>query len=57
MANREYYNVICQELSITGGLITHVDENCGELKHVHSIIEENIVKYPRGIWIVIPMKC
>lgn len=56
MNNRIFYNVICQEFGITGGIIIHIDENKGDLDDVHKLISENIGKYPNGVWLIVPMR-
>ena len=32
---RIFYNLICEELCITGGKIIHIDTNVGTLEEVH----------------------
>ena len=39
--DRQYYNVICEEISILGGKVIHIDTNVG--------------KYPNGKWELYPM--
>lgn len=55
MKKKMYYNVICEQHEITGGLVIHIDENYGDLNAVHRVMEENVEKYPNGFWIVVPM--
>ena len=49
-----YYNVICEEIGITGGKIIHVDENRGTIQEVHDLVAENIEKYPTAKWELYP---
>lgn len=67
MNNEIYFNIICEEICATGGKIIHVDENRGNLKDIHDIVDEytmhrikkseetiNRIKwelYPMRIWI------
>lgn len=50
MINEFYFNIICEEISIVGGKIIHVDESVGEICDVHKIVDENYRKYPNGKW-------
>ena len=52
---RMYYNVICEELGITGGKIIHIDKNVGNMEDVHKIVCEHIEKHPRAKWELYPM--
>jgi len=45
-----YFNVICEEVSITGGKIIHIDENRGDIEDVHKIVGENFSQYPNAKW-------
>ena len=45
-----YYNVICEEIEITGGKIIHIDKNLGNMNDVHKLVCENISKYPNAKW-------
>lgn len=47
---RMYFNVICEELGITGGKIIHIDENVGDIEDVHKIVCENLQKHPNAKW-------
>lgn len=47
---REYFNVICEEICVTGGKISHIDENCGDLDEVHKIVKDNYGKHPNAKW-------
>ena len=51
-----YYNLICEELCVTGGKVIHVDTNVGTLEEVHKIVTENADKYPNGKWELYPMQ-
>lgn len=50
MQKVEYFNIICEEIGITGGKIIHVDENRGEIEDIHKIVDENYKKYPNAKW-------
>ena len=50
---RMFYNLICEELCITGG---KVDTNVGSLEEVHKIVTDNADKYPNGKWELYPMQ-
>lgn len=45
-----YFNIICEEIGITGNKIIHIDENFGDIEDVHKIVSENYMNYPRGKW-------
>ena len=47
---KKYFNVICEEISVLGGKIIHVDENVGTLDEVHTIVSDNLEKFPNGKW-------
>lgn len=53
--SRQYYNVICEEISILGGKIIHIDINVGSLDEVHKVVTANVNKYPNGKWELYPM--
>lgn len=57
ISGKEYYNVVCQELCIIGGMMIHVDENCGTMDDVHRIMSVNMKKFPKAVWLVFPMRC
>ena len=40
--DRQYYNVICEEISILGGKVIHIDTNVGSLDEVHEVVSENV---------------
>lgn len=50
-----YFNVICEELCITGGKIIHLDKNAGDIEEVHEIVCEHVEKYPNAKWELHPM--
>ena len=41
-----YFNLICEELCITGGKVIHIDTNVGSLEEVYKIVTEYADKYP-----------
>ena len=49
-ADRVYFNLICEELCITGGKVIHIDTNVGSLEEVYKIVTEYADKYPNGKW-------
>lgn len=53
---RLYYNVICEEICITGGKVIHIDTNVGTLEEVHNIVIDNAGKYPNGKWELYPIQ-
>ena len=53
---RMFYNLICEELCITGGKVIHIDTNVGSLEEAHKIVTENANKYPNGKWELYPMQ-
>lgn len=53
--DRQYYNVICEEISILGGKVVHIDKNVGSLDEVHEVVSENVSKYPNGKWELYPI--
>ena len=50
-----YFNLICEEMSITGGKVIHIDTNVGTMEDVHKIVCEQIAKYPNAKWELYPM--
>lgn len=52
---RYYFNVICEEISILGGKVIHIDKNVDSLEDVHKIVVDNVNKYPNGKWELYPM--
>lgn len=50
MNNGVYFNIICEEICITGGKVIHIDKNVGEIDEVHKIVSENYKKYIGGTW-------
>lgn len=53
---RVFYNLICEELCITGGKVIHIDTNVRTLEEAHNIVIENVNKYPNGKWELYPMQ-
>ena len=53
--NKMYFNLICEELEITGGKIIHIDKNVGTMEDVHKIVSENVHKHPNAKWELHPM--
>lgn len=51
-----YFNIICEEVCMTGGKIIHMDENKESLEDVHKVIKENFLKYPNAKWEMYVMK-
>ena len=39
-----YFNLICEEMEITGGNVIHIDKNIGNMDEVHKIVCEHIKK-------------
>lgn len=52
-----YFNLICEEIGMTGGKVIHYDHNHGNMDDVHKAVCENIEKYPNGKWELYPMIC
>ncbi len=52
--DRQYYNVICEEISILGGKVIHIDKNVGSLDE-DEVVSENVDRYPNGKWELYPM--
>ena len=50
-----YFNLICEEIGITGGKIIHIDKNIGDMNEVHKVVCDNVLKYPNGKWELYPM--
>lgn len=53
--DRQYYNVICEEISILGGKIIHIDKNVGNLDEVHEVVADNVDRYPNDKWELYPI--
>lgn len=51
-----FYNLIFEELCITGGKVIYIDTNVGSLEEVHKIVTDNADKYPNGKWELYPMQ-
>ena len=52
-----YFNLICEEIGMTGGKVIHYDHNHWNMDDVHKAVCENIKKYPNGKWELYPMIC
>lgn len=55
MSERIYYNIICEEIGVTGGKVIHVDENRGTLQEVHDVVDTYSREHPRAKWEMHPM--
>lgn len=53
--DRQYYNVICEEISILGGKVIHIDKNVDNLDEVHEVVADNVDRYPNGKWELYPI--
>ena len=53
--DRQYYTVICEEISILGGKVIHIDKNVGSLDEVYEVVVDNVDRYPNGKWELYPM--
>lgn len=45
-----YFNLICEEMCLTGGKVIHIDENKKSLEAVHSVVKDNFLRYPNAKW-------
>ena len=45
-----YFNLICEEVGITGGKIIHIDKNLEDKDDVHKFFWDNVFKYPNAKW-------
>ena len=52
---RMYFNLICEEVELTGGKIIHIDINIGNMEEIHKVVLDNIDKYPNAKWELYPM--
>lgn len=43
-----YFNLVCEEIELTGGKIIHIDKNAGGIEEVHKIVCEHIEKHPNA---------
>lgn len=50
-----YFNLVCEELSVFGGKVIHIDKNVENMNDVHNIVIENVDKYPNAKWELYPM--
>lgn len=49
-----YFNIICEEIGITGGKIIHIDKNVKNEEEMCSIFFNNVFKYPNAKWEIYP---
>jgi hypothetical protein len=49
-----YFNMICEEICVTGGKVIHIDKNLGE-EEIHKTFWDNVRKYPKAKWEIYPM--
>lgn len=45
-----YFNIICEEISMTGGKVIHIDENKSSIEEVHELVSKNVIKFPNAKW-------
>ena len=45
-----YFNIICEEISLVGGKVVHVDEICTSIEDVHRVVDGNYKKHPNAKW-------
>lgn len=50
-----YFNVICEEISMFGGKVIHIDKNAGNLDEVHEIVTSCLMNHPNAKWELYPM--
>lgn len=50
-----YFNLVCEELSVFGGKVIHIDKNVQNMDDVHNVVIENVDKYPNAKWELYPM--
>lgn len=50
-----YFNLVCEELSVFGGKVIHIDKNVQNMDDVHNVVIENIDKHPNAKWELYPM--
>ena len=55
-AAKRFYNLICGESSIIGGVVIHHEVNHGSLDEVHDYIDKHFNEHPDAKWILIPMQ-
>lgn len=53
--DRMYFNLICEEIEVTGGKVIDVDRNIGSIEDVHKIVKQDVKKYPNAKWELYPM--
>lgn len=49
-----YFNMICEEVYVTGGKIIHIDRNAGSEEDVHNLFWNNVFRYPGAKWEIYP---
>jgi len=49
-----YFNMVCEEMCITGGKVIHIDRTASE-EEVHSTFWDNVRKHPNAKWEIYPM--
>lgn len=54
-AMKMYFNLVCEEMGLTGGKVIHIDKNAGDMEEVHRIVCEHIEKHPNAKWELYPM--
>lgn len=52
---RMYFNLICEEMEVTGGKVIHIDKNVGNMDEVHEVVCEHVEKHPNAKWELYPM--
>lgn len=50
-----FFNLICEEMEITGGKMIHIDKNIGTIEDVHKTVCEHLEKHPNAKWELYPM--
>ena len=50
MKKVQYYVIICNEIDMFEGMVTHINKKASNLKEVNDILEKNVDKYPNALW-------
>ena len=50
-----FFNVICEEMGITGGKVIHMDTKKGDIEEVHKLVTDNLERYPNAKWELYPV--
>lgn len=50
-----YFNLVCEEIGVTGGKIIYIDKNLGDMEDVHKIVCEHLEEHPNAKWELYPM--